>query len=796
MPPGATERARRRDAVGALRGLAGMGSLAGVLVALIVLPVACTVGVGARDGANWLQEEPADLDLGPLAQRSKILAADGSTIATFYYQNRVEVKLDQVAPVARQAVLAIEDSRFYQHGALDAQGTLRALLKNLNSGQVTQGGSGITQQYVKNLLLYQADSKEEQQRALALTPARKLYELKHAVAIEKRFSKDEIFQRYLNIAYFGDGAYGIEAAARRYFSTSAAKLTLGQAATLAGIIRNPQAYNPRLHPGAARERRDVVLNRMVELGWADPEQARRAAAEPIKLKITETPNGCTVSKAPFFCDYVQREILTNPVFGKSAAERERLLKRGGLIIRTTLDPQTQQAAQRAVDRHVPPKNSAGKAAAEVLIEPGTGHIKGMAVDRELGPDSERGKTWINFAADASHGSSIGMQAGSTFKAFTLAAALEEGMPFGTRLMAPVRYVPTGYRNCKGQPVGDTKPLRNSADGEGGRSFSLVTGTHHSVNTFFLALQKKVGLCDTVKMAEKLGMRQANGKPLEQFPSFTLGFNAVSPLRMAAAYAAFAARGKYCKPIAITSITHTSGRKLKVPEPECKQVMKKGTADAVNHVLAGVLTKGTARGMGIGRPAAGKTGTVDNYSAAWFAGYTPELAAAVWVGDPRGGYKYPMTSLCMDGRCYGAVFGATIPAPIWRDTMIGALAGRPASSFQRPPAHFFSRGSGEDLVELPDVRGLKLPDAMERLRRAGFRVVVGAAVDSEYPAGTVAETSPGPGSRVEPGITVTLHPSSGEPREREPRPDDDDDDEDDLPPDLPPPVPEHRRMPPD
>ncbi|SEG46556.1 Membrane carboxypeptidase (penicillin-binding protein) [Thermomonospora echinospora] len=759
-----------------------MGLLAGVLVALLVLPVACTVGVGARDSAHWFQEEPQDLDLRPSAQRSKILAADGSTIATFYYQNRVEVRLDQIAPIARRAVLAIEDSRFYQHGALDSQGTLRALLSNLNSGEVTQGGSGITQQYVKNLLLEQADTKAEQQQALALTPARKIRELRYAVAVEKRFPKDEILRRYLNIAYFGDGAYGIEAASRRYFSKSAAKLTLAEAATLAGVTRNPQAYNPRLHPGAARQRRDTVLNRMVELDWLPADEARRAAADQVKLKITETPNGCTVSKAPFFCDYVQREILTNPVFGKTAKERERLLKRGGLTIRTTLDPQTQQAAQRAVDRHVPPKNSAGKAAAEVLVEPGTGEIKGMVVDRKLGPDSERGKTWINFAADASHGSSIGMQAGSTFKAFTLAAALEEGMPFGTRLMAPVRFIPTGYRNCDGDPVNATTPLRNSADGEGGRSFSLVTGTHHSVNTFFLALQREVGLCDTVEMAEKLGMRQANGKPLQQYPSFTLGFNTVSPLRMAAAYAAFGARGKYCKPIALTSVTHSSGKKLKVPRADCEQVMDKGAADAVNHVMKGVLTSGTARGMGIGRPAAGKTGTVDNFSAAWFAGYTPDLAAAVWVGDPRGGYKYPMTSLCMDGRCYGSVFGATIPAPIWRDSMIGALAGREAGSFHRPPSRYFSRGSGEDLVTLPDVRGLKLSAAIARLRSAGFRVNVGGGVESEYPKGTVADMSPAPGARTEPGTYVTLYPSDGRP-EPDPTEPPDDDPEDPFP-DLP------------
>ncbi|MGH3389815.1 MAG: transglycosylase domain-containing protein, partial [Actinomadura sp.] len=511
--------------------LAAMGVVAGVLTALVVLPAALTVGVGARDTANWFQTAPSELGTPALPQQSRILAADGSVLATFFYQNRVEVRFDQIAPVARQAVLAIEDSRFYEHGAIDSQGTVRALMQNIQSGRVTQGGSGITQQYVKNLLLETATSDRGRRAALAVTPARKLRELRYAVALERRLPKDKILENYLNIAYFGDGAYGIEAAARRYFATTAARLTLEQAATLAGVVRYPDAYNPRLHPHAAERRRDVVLARLAALGWIRPAEADAAARRPLALHIARTPNGCVTSKAPFFCDYVQREILASPVFGPTLAARRRLLQLGGLTIRTTLDWRIQRAAQRAVDRYVPPRNSAGKAAAEVLVEPGTGAIRGMAVDRRLGPDQQRGKTWINFAADASHGASIGMQAGSTFKVFTLAAALEESMPFGERLMAPTRFVPTGYKDCLGRPVGDTTPLRNAGDGEGGREFSLLTGTHHSVNTFFLGLQHEVGLCETVRMAERLGMRKADGGALEQLPSFTLGFNAVSPVRM-------------------------------------------------------------------------------------------------------------------------------------------------------------------------------------------------------------------------------------------------------------------------
>lgn len=740
-----------------------MSVVAGLLVAALFIPAACSVGINVRNSANWFNDTPT-LDLQPLAQRSRILAADGSTLATFYFENRVELpSLDLVAPIARKAILAIEDSRFYQHGALDSRGTVRALINNMQSGVNTQGGSGITQQYVKNLLAETAKTKEDRQAALAMTPGRKLRELRYAMSLERQMSKDEILRRYLNIAYFGDGAYGIEAAARHYFSVPAANLDLAQSAMLAGLVQNPQAYDPVLHPQAGTERRNVVLSRMASLGWISAADAGAAENQPAALHVTQADNGCTNSKAPFFCDYVQREILTNPVFGSTPEARKALLQRGGLTIQTTLDWKVQRAAQRAINAHVPAHNDAHKAAAETLIEPGTGEIKGMAVDRQLGDNSQPGKTWVNFAADADHGASIGMPSGSTFKVFTLAAALDQGMPFGTRLDAPNDFTPTGFRNCKDQRVDDPNAtLHNAADGEGGKQFSLVTGTWHSVNTFFLTLEKKVGLCETAQMAEKLGMRQAGGKPLEQYPSFTLGFNPVSPTRLAAAYAAFAARGVYCDPIAFKKITDANGKDLPVPSAHCHQAIDKGVADGVNYILSGVLTKGTAQGNEIGRPAAGKTGTVDNFSAAWFAGYTPDLASAVWMGDPRGGFKYPMDDLCMDGTCYGQVFGATIPAPIWHDTMVDALDGTPSHDFHAPPSSYFSMGSGEDQVGVPDVRGMRVSDAVHALRAAGFHTSVdpNPVASDQYAKGTVADTNPGAGSSAQPGTTVTIYVSQG------------------------------------
>jgi membrane peptidoglycan carboxypeptidase len=682
------------DTLVRIRELATVAFIAGVLTGLLVLPYALMGGLSVRAANRGFQSLPADMVTPALPQGSVILAANGAKLATFYYENRVEVPITQVAPIMRKAIVAIEDSRFYEHGALDLKGTVRAVIANARAGEVIQGGSTLSQQYVKNALAEMADTPAERRSALEPTAGRKLRELRYAIGLEKRFTKDQILERYLNIAYFGDGAYGIEAAARHYFGVHADKLTLVQAATLSGIVRSPQTYNPHLHPKRGRQRRDLVLNRMAALKVITPAEAAAAHPQPVRLHITKTPNGCVTSSAPFFCDYVQREILGNPVFGTSLRQRRALLQRGGMEIHTTLEPKMQKAAQHAVDRFVPPKNSSGKAAAEVLVRPGTGEITAMAVDRKLGDSSKRGMMWVNLAADSDHGSSLGMQAGSTFKVFTLAEALRQEMAFGDRLFAPKEFIPTGFRDCAGHRVGDTTALSNAGDGEGGKDFTLMTGTWHSVNTFFLELERKVGLCETFKMATKLGMRKATGGKLEQYPSFTLGFNTVSPVRLAAAYAAFGARGKYCSPIAITSIGSPRGP-IKVPSAGCHQAIDTDVADAVNHVLGGVLTKGTAKGNEIGRPAAGKTGTVDNFSSAWFAGYTPDMASAVWVGDPRGGYKHPLRDVCLGEGCFSQVYGADVPAPIWRETMTEALQGVPEHGFTAPGGGFFRKGSGEE-----------------------------------------------------------------------------------------------------
>jgi len=678
--------------------LALASAVAGVLVAAMVLPAVGGAGVTVVSTTETLRIAPEELDEPPLPERTVVLDANGKRIAQFYYQYRQSVPLSKVADVMKKAIIEIEDARFYEHGAIDLEGTFRALWKNLQSGGVNEGGSSITQQYVKQVLVNKAKTKKEAAAAVAPTFSRKLNELRHALAIEEKYTKDEILEKYLNISYFGAGAYGIEAAAKRFFGKSASELKLHEAATLAGAVQNPTLTDPsrgKEYRDRLLARRNVVLDVMYRRGKIT--QAEWAAARKKKLgyKGYDISGGCERSKYPYFCLYVQHEILNNKAFGKTVKERRELLTRGGLTIRTTIDPRMQRAAEQAIRQYV--KASDKPVAAEALIEPGTGKIKAMAASRKFGNNKKKNESNYNLVADAAHGGGVGFQAGSTFKVFTLATALEKGMRFGDGFEVGGTYQAASYgtfRNCKGERVGDPNHVVHNASGEGGGGFkNLQTGTWGSVNTFFMKLQERVGLCNVVKMAKRLGIKRADGKKLGEYETFTLGINEMDPVTVASAYATFGARGKYCKPMAITSVTFRNGKTIEF-EPDCKQVLEAEVADAVNHILSGVFTKGTMSGVGgIGRDAAGKTGTTDEYRAAWFAGYTPDLAAAVSIGDPRGSYKHPLRNVVIGGRYYGVVFGASIAGPIWKQTMLRALADVPPSSFTKPDMSRFGGCTG-------------------------------------------------------------------------------------------------------
>ncbi|HET6817506.1 MAG TPA: transglycosylase domain-containing protein [Mycobacteriales bacterium] len=666
----------------ALLRLLSVCAVLGLVVAGIMLPVVGGAGLFAGAMSDSWGDLPAVLRMPPPPERSRLLANDGSTIASFFTQDRANVPLSKIAPVMQHAIVAIEDARFFHHGGVDLRGTLRAAATDLGNGGAVQGGSTLTQQYVKNALL-----DAGQRHATSDTLARKLREARYAIELEKKLSKQQILERYLNIVYFGEGAYGVESAAMRYFGVHASHLTLPQAALLAGLVQSPTDYDPLLHPQAAKLRRDTVLARMAQVGAAPATATKLAAARPLGVHLHKAGVGCQTSSAPFYCDYVFRALLADPRLGPTPAAREKTLMTGGLTIRTAMDPQAQRAAQNAVDTIVPIGSRV--ATAVDVVQPGTGAVVAMAVDRRYGSRTQRHETRLNLAT----GGMSGFQAGSTFKMFTLAAAIEHHVPLSQTFHAPPQMsFDSGFRGCGGVDLGGWKPVHNAEDGEGG-TFGLVRATWESVNTYFAQLERKVGVCAPWQLATQTGIREIlTGKPVAQVPAFTLGVADTSPLQVAGAYAMLAARGVFCAPYPVLEIRGSDGKVIESHRAHagCRRVLPQWAADRTTSVLRGVIDgpdpKRTGAAASIGRPAAGKTGTTDNFTAAWFSGYTPQLAASVWVGDPRGGATHPLRNVVVGGRFYSHVYGADLAAPVWRMTMSGALRGVPARNFAGEGGH--------------------------------------------------------------------------------------------------------------
>lgn len=662
--------------LGRLVGIAIGAVISGVIAGLMFVPFVGSVGVAARDVVQDFESLPDSLSTPPLAQRTLILASDGSVLATLYYQNRVEVPLSAIAPVMRQATVAIEDARFLDHNGVDLRGIVRSLVSNVSAGGIEQGSSTLTMQYVKNVLVNQATTPEELEAARGDSTTRKLREVRYAIGLEKLFTKEQILERYLNIAYFGAGAYGVEAAARRYFSKPASDLTLAEAATLAGIVQQPTAYDPLRNPQLSTTRRNVVLKRMADLDFITRQEADRTALLPMRevLNPTVATNGCTSSYAPFFCDYVVKTFQNDPAFGATPAEREAFLRRGGYTIRTTLDPRAQAAAFETVTSYIPIRDDSRRAAAISMVEPGTGRVIAMAQNREWGT-SGRGNTTYNYNVGTDRGGTRGMQAGSTFKIFTLAAALEAGVSPYEAIPAYSPKTFEGFVNCETGVPFEPVTVRNSTTSG---TLTMEQATAYSTNTYFMTIEERIGLCRPAEVAESMGVRLGNGDPLLRVPSFTLGTMEVTPLAMANAYATFAAHGIYCEPVVIEEVLDREGNSLTVPDGNCTRVLKRAIADSVtvllNKVVNGSIPGRTGAAMALDDwQVAGKTGTTNDSAAVWFAGYTPRLSAAVWVGDPRGGYAYPMKDVTINGTYYSQVFGGTIPGPIWRDAMQAVLA---------------------------------------------------------------------------------------------------------------------------
>ena len=691
--------------------LAAIALGAGLLAGLAGIPFLAVSGIVTRDAARTFNTLPVSR-LGLLPARSALLDSRGHLIAYYYPRNiyRIPVRYNQIAPVMRDAVIAIEDERFYQHGALDLRGTIRALTTTL-SGAGTQGGSDIAQQYVKNACILAAQTTSEAAECSAVTVARKLTELRVAANVMRRMTRHQLLAAYLNAAYFYNQVYGIQVAAQFYFSTPARSLTLTQAATLAGLVQNPAAYDPVHHPQAALTRRNVVLRAMARLNYISPARAAWAQTQPLGRHISALPvqTGCLshiARRAAFFCDYVLSVLRTDPFYAKVWTA---LNTAGGMTISTTLAPRYERVATHAVNFIVPRKSSlynpGRNADTEVLIQPGTGSIRAIAVNRAFG--TGRGHTTVDYAVNTRYGSSSGVQTGSSSKIFTLVTALRQGLPFGYHLKVTSPTTVGPYTNCHGGYVPPFKVI-NAEGPQGAKTYTIYNGTTASINAFYATLEQRVGLCNVVRTASLLGLTRADGTSLlrrdphlphsvdlsvDNYPSFTLGSVYVSPLSMAAAYATLAARGIYCRPMAIKAITARNGQPVPVERAGCHRVISKSVADAANYVLQGVLGGGgTASNRGIGIPAAAKTGTANGGFYAAFAGYTPRLAGYVSVFNPRfptgrGAMIYSRANYReVDGALAapGQMFGDNAPGATWQLTFLH-LHLRPRS-FVSPPSY--------------------------------------------------------------------------------------------------------------
>jgi membrane peptidoglycan carboxypeptidase len=707
-----------------------------LVASVALLPLVIPAGALARDTVKKLGNVPPLQDALPTPpQTSVVYAADGRTVLARLVldEDRKVVPLKDIPHKVRNAVVAIEDDRFFEHGGIDMRGILRAAVADLRKGTIAQGGSTLTQQYIKKVVT--GDSR---------TLDRKLREAMYAVELERRWSKSQILEAYLNQAYFGDGVYGIATAAQHYFGgKSLRRLTLAEAAALAATIQAPN----RLKPTRAKDnkpRRMAVLDRMQERGFASAASVARAKKEKLKVKLFTAS-----TRQPYFVEYIKQQLLHDPaydkVLGKEDTEkRKRMVFQGGLKIYTTLEPKRQAQARAAVANQLWSRfgRNGNPTGAVASVDPNTGRILALYGGRE---NFKRSQVDLATARGGS-----GFQPGSSFKVFYLVAALEKGISAGkvynspARITIPDRRCYTGY-NTPWSPG-------NAGDGEAG-VFNMYQATAHSVNTYFAQLAMDTGIERAIEAARRMGISvpPRGSKDYNDHwnvCSSVLGVVPVSVLDMASAYGVLANNGVRCPAFSIARID-APGKELFERKPDCRRVIQPKIASTVTAMLRGVVTGGTGGAAALpGRPVAGKTGTAQEYQSAFFNGYTPQLATSVWVGfTPK---PVPMRTQ-NGGR---PVYGGTFPAMIFHDYMTAALAGAPVEGFPAAPPP-----PAPPKVGVPSVVGLSQGDAEARLRAAGFAVIV-HHVASAQPKGRVVRQAPAPGTRLAQGRNVVIAVSAG------------------------------------
>ncbi|MFT4051289.1 MAG: penicillin-binding protein [Microbacterium sp.] len=774
--------------LGGLAGLVGLSAIAGVLVAATVTPAIAVSGYAATSALDTFDNMPSILEIDPLMLPTELYRTDTDgnyyMFAEFYDQNRIPKTFDQVSTVMYDAIISSEDKNFYTHGGVDLVGTISALVGNASSGS-NRGGSSLTQQYVKNVLQQNCEREaagDEDAVAACYTATtvntgaegyqRKLQEMRYAIQLEKTYTKDEILIGYLNIANFGGSVYGIGAAAQYYFGTDAANLTIAQAATLAGMVQEPNTYRIDMPEGSTTdsdgnavnsaadgysltlERRDYVLGRMLDDGKITQAEYDEAVASAITPNITPRTQGCQIATgAEFFCEYVRSIVLTDEAFGETSDERALNLRRGGMKIYTTLDPDLQATALSAISIVPASVDYMDLGSSGVQVEVGTGRILSMVQNRPYSVDADGVTTTnVNYNVRQANGGG-GHSAGSTYKVFSLVNWLEQG--HSVNEIVDGKIGTKTVQTCDGAT--QTVTLANDGTGIGnfesssGYSGTVYNFTRDSLNSGFIAMAQTITVCSTNEVAMKLGVMRGDGTALDQdnVAYDVLGSQAVAPIDMAEAYAAIAANGILCEPKSIDKALDADGNDI-TPETTCERQLTESVAATAAYTLQGVMTSsGTGSGaiIGDGVPVFGKTG-IHEYEQTWMDGSSTKVTTVVWVGNVSGHVKlnYYYES--------GYVL-SRIRNGIW-PVMQGAANTKYGGDEFPDPDSTLTKST---LTDLPSVVGQTVEEATSTLEAAGFTVTVGDEVDSTEAEGTVVSQSPSAG-QVASGTTVTITASNG------------------------------------
>jgi len=744
--------------------------LASVILAGLLFPVAGGLGLMSNRASDIVANGSAQLLEGDVPAVTTMVDAKGNTIAWLYTQRRFEVSADQIADTMKLAIVSIEDKRFAEHNGVDWKGTLTGLAGYAAGDYGTRGGSTIEQQYVKNYqLLVVAQTDAEKRAAVAPTPARKLREIRMALSLDKTLTKPEILTRYLNLVSFGNGAFGIQDAAQTYFGINASDLNWQQSALLAGLVRSTSALNPYTNPDGALARRNLVLDTMIEQLPDKADELRTAKQQPLGTlsRPNELPRGCIAAgDRAFFCDYAQEYLL------RAGLSKEQVA-RGDYLIKTTLDPDVQSDVKDAVDSIAAPDLDGIASVMNVVLPGKTSHpVIAMVSNRTYGLDTDIGET-----VQPQPFSLVGDGAGSIFKIFPTAAALDMGLGIDAILDVPGRFDARGLGagGAKGCPR-ETWCVENYRDSRYLR-MSVTEALSKSPNTAFAKLISQVGVTRSVDMAVRLGLRSyaepgsaraynpdsdeslADFIKRQNIGSFTLGPFPVNPLELANVAATLASGGMWCPANPIDKIYDRRGNEIAVNAEPCEQVVPEGLANTLSNALGRDTISGTgapaANSVGWNLPMSGKTGTTEANRSAGFLGYTNRYAGVNYIyddsADPSDLCSFPLRP------CYrGDLFGGKEPATTWFTAMKPIAEDFGEVTMPPTDPRYVDGAPGS---RIPNVNGMSQANAREQLRASGFQVADGVnSINSEASAGTVIGTSPG-GQSI-PGIIVTLVVSNG------------------------------------